>query len=85
MNKEKMFIARDETGKESAYELLYAKSVDGTPVVWYTDGTTDDEGNKNVYISTYNKDGNTFLIESIESDELMNKYADIFINEYKED
>ena len=44
MNKEKMFITRDENNKEVAYEMLYAKNVDNVPIVWYTDGTFDEEG-----------------------------------------
>ena len=84
MNKEKMFIARDENNVDTAYEMLYVKNVDGTPIIWYTDGTYDDDNNKNVYISSYKREGNTFLLSSIEDDNLMNKYADIFINEYNE-
>ena len=84
MNKEKMFIARDENGKEIAFELLYTKNVDGKPIMWYTDGTTDDEGNKNVYVSQYKRDDNTFQIEAIEDAESIKKYADIFLNEYNE-
>lgn len=84
MNKEKMFIARDENNKEVAYEMLYVKNVDNVPVIWYTDGTSDEDGKKNVYISTYKKEGNAFLLEGIEDENLMNKYSEIFINEYKE-
>ena len=46
MNKEKMFIAKDENGNETAYEMLYVKNVDNKPVIWYTDGTLDEEGRK---------------------------------------
>lgn len=84
MNKEKMFITRDENNKEVAYEMLYVKNVDDTPVIWYTDGTFDEDGNKNVYISTYKRDNTTFLLEPINDDALMQKYADIFLNEYRE-
>lgn len=84
MNKEKMFIARDENNKEVAYEMLYVKNVDNVPIIWYTDGSFDDEGRKNVYISSYKVDGKTFLLNTINDDNLMEKYADIFINEYKE-
>lgn len=84
MNKEKMFITRDENNKEVAYEMLYVKNVDDTPVIWYTDGTFDEDGNKNVYISTYKRDNTTFLLEPINDDALMQKYADIFLKEYKE-
>lgn len=84
MNKEKMFIAKDEDGMEKAYEMLYVKNVDSKPIIWYTDGTTDEEGNKNIYISEYKKLEKTFMLEPIEDDSLMEKYADIFINEYEE-
>ena len=84
MNKEKMFITRDENNVETAYEMLYVKNVDNTPVIWYTDGSLDEEGNKNIYISTYKREGNTFVLNGIDDDELLNKYADIFSNEYKE-
>ena len=84
MNKEKMFIARDENNRDVAFEMLYVKNVDDTPIIWYTDGTLDDEGKKNVYISSYQRSGNTFLLNPIENDDLMQKYAEIFINEYKE-
>lgn len=84
MNKEKMFITRDENNIETAYEMLYVKNVDNTPVIWYTDGSLDEEGNKNIYISTYKREGNTFVLNGIDDEELLNKYADIFSNEYKE-
>lgn len=84
MNKEKMFITRDENNVETAYEMLYVKNVDNTPVIWYTDGSLDEEGNKNIYISTYKREGNTFVLNSIDDDAVLNKYADIFLNEYKE-
>jgi hypothetical protein len=84
MNKEKMFIARDENNVDAAYEMLYVKNVDGTPIIWYTDGTVDENDNKNVFISSYRREENTFLLSAIEDDNLMNKYAEIFLNEYKE-
>jgi len=84
MNKEKMFITRDENNVEVAYEMLYVKNVDNTPVIWYTDGSLDEEGNENVYISTYERQGNTFVLNSIDDDAVLNKYADIFLNEYQE-
>jgi hypothetical protein len=84
MNKEKMFITRDENNVEVAYEMLYVKNVDNTPVIWYTDGSLDEEGNENVYISTYERQGNTFVLNSIDDEAVLNKYADIFLNEYKE-
>lgn len=84
MNKEKMFIARDENNKEVAYEVLYTKNVDNVPVMWYTDGTYDEDGGKNVYISSYKRENGTFVLEPINNEELMNKYSDIFLNEYKE-
>lgn len=84
MNKEKMFIARDEDGNETEYEMLLVKNVDGVSIIWYTDGTKDEEGRKNIYISQYERTGNTFALNPIENDGLMEKYADIFIEETKE-
>ena len=84
MKKENMFIARDENNIETAYEMLYVKNVDNIPVIWYTDGTTDSEGNKNIFISTYEREGNTLALKPINDDSLLNKYSDIFLNEYKE-
>lgn len=82
MNKEYMFIARDETGKEVEYEMLLVKNVDNKSVIWYTDGTTDEEGRKNVYISEYERQGNTFSLNPINDDALIDKYADIFSEEF---
>ncbi|MBR5662129.1 MAG: hypothetical protein IKX00_00585 [Bacilli bacterium] len=84
MNKEKMFIARDENGVEVAYEMLLVKNVDNVPVIWYTDGTKDGEGNTNIYISTYERENNLFVLNKVENDELFNKYSEIFLNENKE-
>ena len=84
MNKEKMFVARDENGKEVAFELLYTKNVDNVPIMWYTDGTTDEDGNKNVYISKYKREANSFQIEPIENEDELNKYSEIFLSEYNE-
>lgn len=84
MNKEKMFIAKDETGAEHEYEMLLVKNVEGKSIIWYTDGTEDEEGRKNIYISEYERTGNTFALNPIEDDGLMDKYADIFTTEYKE-
>lgn len=80
MDKEKMFIARDESGRESQYQMIMAKNIAGTPVIWYTDGTEED-GNKNIFISEYEKSGNTFMLKEITDEEKLNYYADLFISE----
>ncbi len=85
MNKEKMFIAKDENGIEREYEMLLVKRVDDVSVIWYTDGTKDEEGRKNIYISEYQRTGNTFALTPIQNDNMMEKYADIFTEEYNED
>lgn len=85
MNKEKMFIAKDENGIEHEYEMLLVKRVDDVSVIWYTDGTKDEEGRKNIYISEYQRTGNTFALTPIQNDNMMEKYADIFTEEYNED
>ena len=81
MNKEKMFIVRDEDGKEFAYEMLMAKNVDGVPVVWYTDNTKDENGELNVYISSYERTEHSFRLNEL-TDEELEKYGQIFLNEY---
>lgn len=83
MKKENMFIARDENGSETAYEMLLVKNVDNNPVIWYTDGTMDADGNQNVFISTYERENNTFALNRIENEELFNKCSEIFLNENK--
>lgn len=85
MNKEKLFIAKDENGVEHEYEMLLVKRVDDNSVVWYTDGTYDDEGRKNVYISEYERLGNTFTLNPVENDDKLEKYADMFTKEYNEE
>lgn len=84
MNKEKMFIAKDENGIEHEYEMLLVKKVEDVSVIWYTDGTKDEEGRKNIYISEYQRSGNTFALTPIQDDDMMEKYADIFTEEYNE-
>ena len=84
MNKENMFIAKDDTGKETVYEMLLIKNVDNKPIIWYTDNSKDEDGNKNIYISSYEKTDKTFQLNPIENDSDLEKYADIFMNEYKE-
>lgn len=84
MNKEKMFVAKDENGKEAVYEMLLVKNVDNIPVIWYTDGSYDEDNNKNIYISTYEKTDKTFVLNEITDESKMDEYADIFIKEYKE-
>ncbi len=85
MNKEKLFIAKDENGVEHEYEMLLVKRVDDNSVVWYTDGTYDDEGRKNVYISEYERLGNTFMLNPVGNDDKLEKYADMFTKEYNEE
>lgn len=84
MNKEKMFVAKDENGKEAVYEMLLVKNVDNVPVIWYTDGSYDEDNNKNIYISTYEKTDKTFVLNEITDESKMDEYADIFIKEYEE-
>lgn len=81
MNKEKMFIAQDENNREVAYEMLMTKNVDNTPVIWYTDGAIDEEGSKQVYVSTYERANNTFVLNKIEDENFLNKCIEIFLNE----
>lgn len=81
MNKEKMFIVRDEDGKEFAYEMLYTKNVDGVPVIWYTDNSKDENGELNVYISKYERTDHSFVLNEL-NDEELKKYSEIFLNEY---
>ena len=84
MNKEKMFVAKDENGKEAVYEMLLVKNVDNVPVIWYTDGTYDKDNNKNIYISSYEKTSTTFVLNEITDNSKLEEYANIFKKEYKE-
>ena len=84
MNKEKMFVARDEDGVECAYEMLLVKNVDNVPVIWYTDGKTDEDVAQNVYIAEYERVNNTFALNPINDESKMQKYEDIFTNEFND-
>jgi len=82
MNKEKMFIAKDENGVECAYEMLLVKNVNNVPVIWYTDGKVDESGAQNVYISEYERCNNTFALNPVEDDSKMKEYEEIFNKEF---
>lgn len=84
MSKEKLFITKDENGNEEQFEMLLVKNVDDVPIIWYTDGSFDEEGRKNVYISKYQRTETTFALSPVD-EKMMDKYADIFTKEYKED
>ena len=83
MNKEdRIFKAIDEDGIEMEYEILLIKCVDAKPIIWYTDGTSDEDGRRNIFVSTYTLGDNGFELNPIEDDSEMEKYADIFDHDY---
>ena len=75
------FNAIDEKGIESTYQMLYCKVIDGKSIVWYTDGSVDDNGKYNIYISSYKEKDKVFLLDSINNDEEIKKYINIFKQE----
>ena len=75
------FNAIDEKGIESTYQMLYCKVIDGKSIVWYTDGSVDDKGKYNIYISSYKEKDKVFLLDSINNDEEIKKYINIFKKE----
>ena len=78
-----MFNAVDENGVESTYKMLYYKNVDNKSIIWYTDGSINENGKYNIYISSYKEEDKIFLLDSINDQEEMQKYIDIFKLESK--
>ena len=78
MNNDNFFTAIDENGKETTYKMLYCKNVDDKPIIWYTDGSTDDSGKYNIYISSYEEKNKMYLLDSIDDEVELQKYVDIF-------
>lgn len=66
--------AINDAGEEVEYKVLLMFDIEefGKSYVFYTDGTTNDNGELNVYISAYNIVGDTVTLSSVESDEEWN-------------
>ncbi len=50
MDSDNKFTAVDENGEERTYKMLLCKKVNDKPIIWYTDGLTDENGKINIYI-----------------------------------
>lgn len=81
MNDSNVFAAVDENGIESTYKMLYCKIIENKPIIWYTDGSVDENGKYNIYISSYKEKDKIFLLDSIDNDLEMQKYINIFKQE----
>ena len=71
MNKENTFKIIDKDGKEIEFEILFTFESDETNKNYmvYTDNTTDEEGNKKVYASTFDPKEENPVLGPIETDE----------------
>lgn len=71
-NDEKMtFKAMNDSGQEVELEVLFTFESEetGKNYIVYTDNTTDEDGNTNVFASILESDVNENLLQSIESEE----------------
>ena len=70
MNEKKFLKVIDDSGKEIEYEILCAfkLSQTGKNYVAYTDGTSDEEGNLNIFASIFYPQDNSKL-DSIKTEE----------------
>ena len=67
---EKSFVLVNENGEEIKYDVLFTFDSDDTnkSYIAYTDNTYDEEGNINVYASTYDPDSEEMKLGAIETD-----------------
>ena len=68
--KKNTFSMLDENGKEVVYDVLFTFDNDetGKSYIAYTDNSKDDNGNIQVYASTYDPDDPESKLEAIETD-----------------
>ena len=78
MDSENKFTAIEEDGSVNEYKMLFCKTVDGKPIIWYTDETRDEQGRINIYISSYKEVDKKYVLDSIDNLEELNKYINIF-------
>ena len=69
--KKNSFTLIDENGNEVEYDVLFTFDSDETKksYIVYTDNTTDEEGNKKVYASTFDPKEENPVLGPIETDE----------------
>lgn len=67
---ENSFVMKDENGKEVKYDVLFTFQMEetGKDYIVYTDNTKDNDGNVQVYASTYKEEDGSMKLESIETD-----------------
>ena len=71
MENKNQFTLIDEEGKEVVYDVLFTFDSEETnkSYIVYTDNSTDEEGNIQVYASTYQKgEGTSTKLDQIETD-----------------
>lgn len=70
MNERMTFKAINDQGVEVQYEVLFTFESEetGKNYIVYTDDTTDDAGNVNVYASTYTAEGEKYNLSAIETE-----------------
>ena len=71
MENKNQFTLIDEEGKEVVYDVLFTFDSEETnkSYIVYTDNSTDEEGNIQVYASTYQKgEGTSTKLDPIETD-----------------
>ncbi len=78
MDSDNKFTAVDENGEERTYKMLLCKKVNDKPIIWYTDGLTDENGKINIYISSYKEVNKKYILDIIDNGEELNKYINIF-------
>lgn len=67
---EKTFTMVNAEGKETKYDVLFTFDSEDTnkSYIAYTDNTYDEEGNIQVYASTYDPDSETMVLGEIKTD-----------------
>lgn len=68
---ENKFTIQNENGEEIECEILFTftEETTGKNYIAYTDDSLDEEGNTNVYASTYDPDSDPFILQPIETEE----------------
>lgn len=89
-NNERMtFKVKNDKGVEIEYEVLFTFESDetGKKYIVYTDNSTDDSGNVKVYASIYTGEGESLVLEAIETDKewkIIDKILEEIQNKFKE-
>ena len=89
-NNERMtFKVKNDKGVEIEYEVLFTFESDetGKKYIVYTDNSTDDSGNVKVYASIYTGEGDSLVLEAIETDKewkIIDKILGEIQNKFKE-